>query len=634
MRLLGPLLRSARQILRAAILLCALGAVTSASGAGSYGPDVTTSYGYAVFGDLKYGPGFTHLDYTNPDAPKGGSYRYSGGRTFDSLNQFSILGTFPWLTLHLYDPLMERALDEPASYYGVIAKTITYPSDYSWVEFELRPEARWHDGRPITVEDVIFTIELMRNNLVNPRYGAAARVVSKAYQTGPHRVRMELNQRNNPTLPATVAGMKVLPKHYYEGKDLGQPSLEIPVTGGAYRIGEVVPGRAFELVRVKNYWGANLPMRKGRYNFDRIRHIFYRDVGTQLEAFNAGLIDFKFESSALRWEAEESMPAFVSGDIQRNNIPYSSGAYYSSMTINSRRPFLSDRRVRHALMLAYDFEFVRDVILHGDHGRTVSHFTNLPFAATGLPTPGELKFLEPYRGSLPPEIFTRELTVPVGGSRKRQRENLKQARDLLAEAGYHIKDMKLIDPRTGKPVTLELITPSPLYLRNVGYFIKNMERLGIEVNYRSFDTAQFRYLAGTHRFDLMIDLPVFPTSDTPGPELRSAWSSEGARTPNTLNYAGVREPAIDNAIEAIIGASDHQTVVDGMRAIDRVARANYYSIPFQHTYPAPVGEMPVTYWNKFGRPDKDPTYNFPFTTLDYWWWDAEKEAKLSHGVYK
>jgi len=615
-------------------MLLILGTIAGAGGATSTNAGLTTSHGYAVFGELKYGPGFTHLSYTNPDAPKGGIYRYNGGTTFDSLNHFSILGTFPWVVIEAFDPLMERSLDEPASYYGVIARTITYPKDLSWVEFELRPEARWVDGKPITVDDVLFTLEAFRNKLVNPRYGAAGRVVTRAWRTGPNRVRMELNQKNNPTLPAIVAGMKVLPRHFFEKRNLGEPSLDIPVTSGPYRVGKVVPGRRLDMVRVRDYWGADLPMRKGRFNFDTVRHIFFRDQNAQIEAFDAGLIDMRQETNSRRWAMEKSMPAFASGDIQRSYIRYRNAAYYSSMTINSRTPFLSDRRVRQAIVLAYDFEFVRRGIMHGAHDRTESYFTNTDFEARGAPSPGELKLLEPYRDSLPPAVFGTIAPFPKAGTRESQRRNLKQARDLLAEAGYHIRDGKLIDPRTGGPVRLRLVALSPLYVMQAGYFMKNMKRLGIEVNYRNYDTSQFRYLAGNHHFDLLIDLPAYPVQDTPGVELISPWSSQSADTPNLLNYAGVKEPAIDHAVQAVIEATDRQAVVDGMRAIDRVARANFYSVPMQHTYPSPVGEFPISYWNRFGRPAGDPVYNYPFRIMDYWWWDPKKEARLSHGAFE
>jgi len=617
--------------------VCLTLAFLSIAGPGSAVPadaGVTTSYGYAVFGDLKYGPNFTHLAYTNPDAPKGGLYRYAGGQRFDSLNQFTVLGIFPYVIEYLYDPLMERSQDEPVSYYGVVAKTITYPRDLSWVEFELRPEARWHDGKPITVEDVLFTLKAFDNDLLRPQVNAAAKVVKRAYQTGPHRVRMELTQKNNPTLPAVVASMKVLPKHYYEGRDLSQPTLERPVTGGPYKIGRVEPGRMFEFVRDENYWAADLPLRKGRFNFDRIQHLFYRDPRQSYEDFYLGRTHMRQEFSAVRWAAENRMAAYESGDIVRDDIPYKNSAFYNSIVMNTRTPFLSDRRVRKAVQLAYDFEFLRDIMLHGWHGRTESYFSNTEFEATGLPSSGELAVLEPYRGSLPPEVFDAVPSVPKGGSRENQRENLKLARDLLAEAGYHIRDMKLIDPKTGQPVVLDFVTYSPLFVRQVGLFIQNMKRLGIEVNFRAYDTSQYRIRAGNYDFDLTYGVPVFGPREAPGVELLTSWSSKSADIPNQLNLARIRSPAIDHALEVILQAQDHQTVVDAMRAIDRIARANYYSIPLQHHYPAPVGEKPIAYWDRFGRPETDLTYIYPLMMLDHWWWDPKKEAQLSHGVFE
>ncbi len=622
----------ARFVLLAALLLTAIAGPISAV---SPGGKVTTSHGYAVFGELKYGPVFTHLEYTNPQAPKGGFYRYAGGSNrFDSLNQFALTGTFPYLIENLYDPLMDRPQDEPVSYYGVIAKTISYPEDLSWVEFELRPEARWHDGQPITVEDVLFTLEALDDPLIRPQTNMGARAVAKAYQTGPHRVRMELKQKDNPTLPGAVASMKVLPKHYYEGRDLTKPSLERPVTSGPYKIGRVEPGRLFEFVRDKDYWGANLPMRKGRFNWDSIQHLFYRDPRQSYEDFYIGRTHMTQDFTAVRWEAEASMPAFAAGDIQRDNLPYKNSAFYNSIVMNTRTPFLSDRRVRKAVQLAYDYEFMLENILHGHHGRITSYFDNTEFKASGSPSPGELEFLEPYRAGLPPEAFAAPPKLPEAGTRAKLRSNLIQARDLLAEAGYRIEDMKLIDPQTGEPVVLDFVTFSPLAIRWTNLFIQNMERLGIEVNFRHYEPAQYRILTGTYQFDLTYGTAVFGPSEAPSTELLTSWSSEAADLPNQLNLAGIREPAIDNALDAILQAENRQTVVDAMRAIDRIARANYYSIPIHHHYPAPVGMKPVAYWDRFGRPEKDLTYIYPLMMLDHWWWDPEKEAQLSHGEFR
>jgi microcin C transport system substrate-binding protein len=391
----------------------------------------------------------------------------------------------------------------------------------------------------------------------------------------------------------------------------------------------------FELVRDKDYWAADLPLRKGRFNFDRLEHVFYRDAQTSFQDFYTGRIHTQQEFSARRWKAENAMPAYASGDILRDDIPYKNSAFYMSITMNTRRPFLSDRRVRRAVQMAYDFEFAREIVLHGHHGRTNSYFANTEFEAAGLPSPGELRLLEPFRDRLPPEVFTHAPSVPVGGSRWNQRQNLKVARDLLTEAGYRVENMKLVDPATGEPVVLEFITFSPNVLNQASYFFQNLKRLGIEVQFRSFDASQFRLISGNYQFDLMLGSAAFGPQDAPGSELLTSWSSQAAEIPNQLNFAGIADPAIDHALDTIISANDHQTVVDAMRAIDRVARFNHYSIPMQHTYPAPVGQKPLAYWDRFGRPQKnDVTYIYPLMTLDHWWWDPEKEAQLSHGAFK
>ena len=632
MRKRGALGRLASSpLLRAVLALLALSGLTRADAADSAG-GITTSHGYAVFGELKYGPGFAHLDYVNPDAPKGGTYRYAAGSSYDSLNQFSLLGTSPFALFYVYDPLMQRSLDEPASYYGVLAKTITYPQDLAWVEFELRPEARWHDGRPITVEDVLFTLDALGGELIDPRYKRITQVIARAEQTGPNRVRMHLVQPNNPVLPTVVAELRVLPKHYFAGRDLSRPSLEVPVTSGPYRIGKLAPGRYIELERDPDYWGADLPINKGRWNFDIVRHNFYRDMTMQAEAFTAGLVDLRFEGSSTRWAGEDRMPAFAAGEIIRDTLPYSQGVFFNSLSINSRRPFLSDRRVRKAIVLAFDFDWVNRVILHGAHGRTESYFDNSDFEASGLPGEGELALLEPYRESLPEELFTQPLGLPPGGSRANQRANLLEARDLLREAGYEVVDFKLRDPESGEPIELELSSYSTIMAGQAGHFVRNMERLGIKLTFRSYDTAQFRHKHSNYDFDIAAAAPTFPPLITPGFELRGTWSSEAADTPNVRNYPGIREPAIDNALDVIEQATDREEVVDAMRAIDRVARFGYYSIPLHHTYPAPVGQIAITYWDRFGRPDKDPTYNWPTMTADHWWWDPAREEQLTHGT--
>ncbi|BAK65129.1 ABC transporter substrate binding protein precursor [Sphingobium sp. SYK-6] len=595
-------------------------------------PDVTTAHGYAVFGELKYPADFKHLDYVNPDAPKGGTYRYAQTGSFDTLNFFGLLGTPPFALLWIYDTLMQRSLDEPASYYPLIAETISYPRDLAWVEFRLDPRARWHDGRPITPEDVIFTVAKFKE-LVSPTYRRIGAAVSRVEKAGPRSVRLYFVQKGNPTMPTVVAAMPVVPRHIWQGKDFTASTLERPVGSGPFRIGRMSPGRWLEMERVKDYWAKDLPINKGKWNFDIIRHDFYRDVGVMNEVFLSGQADLRFEGSAARWDAQDQMPAFRAKNLVRDVIRYENGAFYMGLMMNSRRPFLADRRVRKAITLAYDYEWVKRVLLAGHHGRLASFFANTEFAAEGLPGEDELALLAPFRDQLPPELFTQPPELPVAGQWGSRRENLVQAAALLREAGYRIDDGLLIDPRTRQPVRLGLAAYSALMDRQVSLFIENMRQLGITVDFRSYDTAQFRHKIRNFDFDLMINLPTFPPLVTPGLELMQFWSSQAADTPQSFNYMGVRSPVVDALVMKVGTATDRATVVSAMRALDRVLLWDYYAIPFQHTYPAPMGQVPITYWNRFGRPAKDPTYNFPFLTMDHWWIDKEKEARLTYGDF-
>lgn len=611
-------------------LALALGLAGTEAAAIAEPPGLTTSYGYAVFGGLKYPADFEHLDYVNPGAPKGGTYHYARQGTYDSLNFFSLLGIAPWGLLQIYDQLMERSLDEPASFYGLIAETIRYPDDYAWVEFRLRPQARWHDGQAITPEDVMFTVEMFKG-LVPPIYRRIGTAVERAEKTGPRSVRLHLAQKGNPALPAMVAEMPVLPKHFYADRDFGATTLARPLGSGPYRVGAFTAGRWIEFERVKDYWARELPIKRGRCNFDVIRHDFYRDALVANEAFLAGRVDLRFEGSANRWEYEKELPPFRNGNIRRNLIRYDNGAFYAGMFMNARRPFLKDRRVRKALSLAYDFEWVQRVLLQGHHSRLDSFFANTEFAASGRPGDGEIRLLLPHRDALPSRLFTSEVPLPVGGTRERQRNHLLDAAALLRDAGYRIEHGRLVDPADGRPVTLTLIAYSPLMDRQTALFRSQLRQLGIELVFRSYDSAQFRQLLRHYDYDLLVTLPAFPPSITPGYELAQFWSSEAARTPNSRNYAGVADPVVDDLLHTIANAAQREDVVDAMRALDRVLMWNYYAIPFQHTYPAPLGEIPITYWDKFGRPEREPTYRFPFLSLDHWWLDRDKLAKLTHG---
>ena len=637
MRAFGLSLRSTRA--KALLVLAGLPLLLSANAKGgkrpqasSAGSSITISHGYAVFGQLKYPPNWTHFDYTNPNAPKGGTFRYANSGTFDSVNYFSILGSAPFTLTFTYDSLMQRSLDEPASYYGLLAETIRYPKDFAWVEFKMRPQARWHDGKPVTPEDVIFTVEAFRG-MVAPAYRRISQSISKIEKTGSHSVRVTFVMKGNPTLPSIVAQMPILPKHYYAARDFTKPTLTPPLVSGPYRVGRVVSGRWLELVRAKNYWARDLPINRGRFNYDIVRYDFYRDPAMADMAFLNGQADLRPESNPKRWAAQDRLPAFRAKNILRDTIPYDNGASFQGIAINTRLPKLSDRRVRQAVTLAYDFEWMARVVLGGHHGRLTSYFANTPFsAANSLPSKDERVLLEPFRKQLPSELFTSKPSLPIGGDWASRRRNIIAAAALLRQAGYKTVNSKLIDPHTGRQMTLALIAPSVLYDRQTSLFLENLRALGIDAQYRAFDNSQ--YLARQRSFDYeMIMITVFAPLPAPGLEMQQAWSAKAASTPNSTNYAGVKSSVVDSLVNVIGGARDRATVVAAMRALDRVALWNYYMIPVQHISPAPVGEMPIAYWNKFGRPPVEPTYYFPARLMEHWWVDKAREAKLRHGDY-
>lgn len=591
---------------------------------------VTCSHGYAVFGTLKYGPDFKHFDYVNPDAPKGGTYRYAMQQSsFDTVSQYSLLGVFPLSLMYIHDTLMRASQDEPASRYGLIADRVCYPKDLSWFDFHLDPRARWNDGVPITVDDVLFTVKTAKST-IGVTFRRVDEAVERAEQVGPRTVRFHLKQKNNPTLPTVVTDLQLLPKHYYETRDVTAATLEPPVNSGPYRIGRVSAGRWMEFVRVKDYWGADLPVNRGRYNFDVIRHDFYRDPLVANEAFLAGLEDAKMESAATRFDSEDRLPAFRAGEVKRTLIRYGQPAFYMGLLFNTRRPILADPRMRQALTLCYDFEWVNRVLLGGRHGRLTSYFPNSEFEAKGMPSEGELKLLAPWRKDLPPSLFTKSVALPKGGNWADRRANLLKAAGLLRDAGYRIAGGRLIDPRTGRPVELELLAYSALVDRQVAQFTENARQLGIAIRFRNVDSAQLRQMMRHYEFDLLVPTQLLATSATPGVGLLQMWSTKAADTPQQLNYPGAKNPAIDAMIMTVVKARDRADVVNGMRALDRILQWNYYAVPFQHLFPAPLGYMPVTYWDRFGRPKTEQGYNFQIMTLDTWWDDPAKAARLRH----
>ena len=580
----------------------------------------------SAFGDLKYAADFPHFDYVNPDAPKGGIFRLHSIGTFDNLNPYVLKGTrlrgdaAIALAGLPYDSLMTRASDEPDAMYGLVAETVNVADDRSWVTFTLRPDARFNDGSPLTAEDVVFSFDVLKAK-GSPTYQIILRDVESAIAASLVSVRFTFRKNAaKRDLPLTVASLPIFSKAYYATRNFEETTLEPPLGSGPYRITSVDQGRTIVYERVTNYWARDLPVNKGRYNFDIIRFDFYRDRNVAMEAFKAGEYDFREEYTSKMWATAYDFAARKSGLVIKEALPDDSPASRQYFVLNQRREFLKDWRVRAALNHAFDFEWTNKNIFHGLYARTESLFQNTSMAARELPTPEELALLEPFRGNLPHEVYTEIFHQPKTDGSGNNRRNLRMAQRLLREAGYSVKDHKLTGP-DGEPVELEYLTFSPVTERLIAPFVRNLQRLGINVAIRIIDTAQYTNRLQEYDFDMT--MAAFGTVATPGVRERAFWASEGANQPGTLNYGGVADPAVDALIEEIGNASDRAALETAARALDRVLLWNRYVLPAWYN-----DANNIAYWDKFDRPTITAKYDPYFGYLDTWWIDKEKAAAL------
>ncbi len=577
----------------------------------------TPSHGIAMHGDLKYGPDFSHFDYVNPGAPKGGTVRLGAIGSFDSLNPFIVKGQAAAGSSQIYDTLMVNSADEPFSEYGLLAESVRVPEDRSWVEFTLRPEARFHDGKPVTVDDVIWTF----NTLVEkgqPFYRFYYGSVINVRQTGERSVRFDFAPGENRELPLIIGQISILPKHYWESREFDKTTLEPPLGSGPYRIADVDAGRSVTLERVEDYWGENLPVNKGQNNFDRMIYEYYRDTTVALEAFKAGAFDYRSENSSKAWASEYDVPAVRNGLLIKAEIEHNRSAGMQGFVYNTRRPLFADKRVRQALAYAFDFEWSNENLFYGQYHRTRSYFDNSELAATGLPSEAELALLEPYRSQLPNEVFTEAYNPPSTNDKGGLRGNLRTASKLLNEAGWVIKDKRRVNAETGEPLTFEVLLISPLFERIVLPFAQNLERLGIKITVRTVDSAQYVRRLDTYDFDVVVG--SFGQSLSPGNEQRAFWGSAAADQEGGRNLMGIKDPVVDALIEEVIAAPDRAALVTAVRALDRVLQWGHWVIPHWHaTYDR------IAYWDMFGRPDVVPDSGNVFMT---WWVDPEKYEAL------
>jgi microcin C transport system substrate-binding protein len=581
--------------------------------------DVKPAHGIAMHGDLKYGPDFKHFDYVNPDAPKGGSVRLGTQGTFDTFNSFIIKGSPAAGLGFIYDNLMAGSADEAFSYYGQLAETVQVPEDRSWVAFTLRKEAVWHDGKPVTADDVIWTFNTLLEKgtpFYRFYYGSVAEVI----KTGERSVRFNFKPGENRELPLIIGQLTILPKHYWEGRDFTKTTLEPPIGSGPYKIEKYDAGRSITVKRIKGWWGENLPINKGQYNFDQIRYDYYRDTTIMLEAFKAGEFDYRSENSSKAWATAYKIPNVEKGFIKLEEITHNRSSGMQGLVFNTRRDIFKDREVRKALAYGFDFEWSNKNLFYGQYSRTRSYFDNSELAAAGLPGPDELKILDPYRGRIPEEVFTAEYNPPSAKGKGALRKNLRTASKILKDAGWVIKDGKRVNEKSGLTLEFEVLLVSPLYERIVLPFAKNLKKLGVIINVRTVDPSQFRRRVDTYDYDMIVG--GAGQSLSPGNEQRSFWGSEAADREGGRNTIGIKDPVIDELIEKVIAAPDRKALITSVKALDRVLQWGHWLIPqFHSNYDR------IAYWNKFNRPEITPTQGNQFLA---WWVDPAKEEVLKN----
>jgi microcin C transport system substrate-binding protein len=578
---------------------------------------VTVSHALSLHGDIKYGPGFKHFDYVNPDAAKGGTVKLAGIGTFDSLNPFIIKGVSASGIGLLFDTLTEQSADEPFSEYGLLAETIELPEDRSWIAYTLRKQARWHDGTPVTADDVVFTFNTLKEQGA-PFYRYYYQDVVSAEKLSDLKVRFVFRDGNNPELPLIMGQLPIISKRYYTKQPFDRTSLEPPVGSGPYRIADIKPGRSITYERNPDYWGQKVPVMGGRYNFDIIQYEYYRDETVVVEAFKAGEYDFRSENVAKVWATAYKGSNFDKGHIITEELPDENPTGMQAWVFNTRRPVFSDWRVRLALAHMFDFEWTNRTIFYGQYERIASYFENSELASSGLPGPEELLLLEPFRDRLPAEVFSKTYEPPAPEKAGEIRPSMRKALDLFRQAGYSLKGGKLVNSR-GEPLEFEFLIFQPSTERIVIPYKKNLEKLGITMHVRTVDASQ--YVNRLDNYDFDMTTIWWRQSLSPGNEQRDFWSSEAADRTGTRNLAGIKDPVVDALIDKIITAPDRKSLVAACRALDRVLLWGHYVVPNWYSR-----KYRIAYWNKFARPGIKPKYALGF--IDTWWVDPGKENVL------
>ncbi len=576
-------------------------------------------HGLSSFGDLKYPEGFKHFDYVNPDAPKGGTLRQWQLESFDNLNPLILKGVTAQSLALTQQSLMRRAADEPDAVYAEVAQSVELGPDRAWAAFTLDPRARWHDGSPITAEDVVFTFESTLKD-GHPQYQLILADLDSVKAEGPRRVVFRFKPgETRRDLPLLVAQIPLLAKSWFKNRPFAQPTAEPPLTSGPYRIERVDAGRSLTFRRVADWWAKDLPVNRGQFNFDAVRDDYYRDRDIAVEAFFAGEYDYRVEITARVWATGfDGKPAVREGRIIREVLPDETPSGVQAFFLNARKDKFKDVRVREALNLAFDYEWMNKTLFYDLYKRTRSMFENSSMAATGLPSPAELALLEPHRAKLPPRVFTQEFQPPKTDGSGENRDNLRQATRLLREAGWTIKDKRLQNAK-GEAFEIEFLLFEPSFQRVISPFMRNLERLGIHSTIRNVDGSAYEQRMRNFDYDLILRRIVQPM--TPGVEQRNFWSSPSANVTGSFNFSGIQDPAVDALVENLVRAKNRGESVAAARALDRALSWNWYVI---HNWYS--GTYRLGLWDRFGRPAVKP--KFDLGLLETWWIDPAKDAKL------
>ena len=578
---------------------------------------ITRTWAMAEFGEPLYGPDMPHWPYANPDAPKGGSVVLGAFGSFDSLNTYILRGQWPAGVGLISDNLMTGSGDELSSAYGLIAENAEYPEDKSWIVFNLRPEARWHDGQPITADDFKFAFDTIKQ-YGRPFLQSFYEDVSGIEVLDPHKLKFTFKTRDSMKPLLTVAQSSPLPRHWWNanGRDITKTTLEPLLGSGAYRIKAVDPGRSVTYERVADYWAADLPVNRGLNNFDQIRYDYYLDDTVLFEAFMAGRIDYRQENRAQRWNQSYGVPAVTNGNLIKRVVPDETPRGTQGYIFNLRRPQFQDVRVREAINLLYDFESVQRTLLFGEYKRVKSWFPNSEFGAGGAPDPAELAILEKYKDKVRPEVLTKAYEPPVTDGSGNIRNNLREALRLFRDAGWELKNNRLVNA-AGDQMRMEILLVSPSLVRVTEPFVQNARRAGIDASIRVVDTSQYQVRVDDFDYDLLsVALNFFPP---PGAEQRSYFGSAAADIRGSANIPGIKDPVVDGLIEELIGAKDLETLAATNRALDRVLLWGWYQIPQWYN-----DESWLAYWNKFGYPEKKARYSIGFPGT--WWMAADTRA--------